>query len=322
MPDKEKITYEIDPHNRLIAKKTGKAWAGVGFREVLDGKFQVGDNNTLIYHVKKSGNSRIPQQIKFSGNYFLDKNHNLILTLDKWNNQVEANRLIITGQLLDVEEDELSFSVITKDSTGNTKVYILKLTGSWKADEYNRLTFEVTRENGAVDNLTLQGWWQINDNNQIIYTCANTLIFKGYWDITEKHRISYVLNKQINSVFDFQIGMLKLAEKGIEYKINIGAVPVSKKFFLTGEWKINERLGLLLEMPYKDKKVRNITFGAGFRLSKRDMLDIKLKTSQGQNLDIGLRLSRNILKDQGQAFMQALKEGKEVSLLAGIGFRW
>ena len=53
MPDKEKITYEIDPHNRLIAKETNKASAVAGFREVLDGKFSIGESNSLAYHVKK-----------------------------------------------------------------------------------------------------------------------------------------------------------------------------------------------------------------------------------------------------------------------------
>lgn len=53
MPDKENITYEIDPHNRLIARKTNKASGVTGYREVLDGKFSIGEGNSLACHVKK-----------------------------------------------------------------------------------------------------------------------------------------------------------------------------------------------------------------------------------------------------------------------------
>jgi len=324
MPDKEKISYEVDPHNRLIAKRTGKAAGVTRFRAILDGRFSIDKDNSLTYHVKKSPNFDTPQQVKLSGNYSLDKSRNLVFTLNKWSNQVMGNRLIIKGALLDAKDDELSFSVGTRDVAGARKVYILKLNGSWKADKYNRLSFGVAREKGAQDNLTLEGSWQVNDNNQIIYTYGEKsfLTFKGYWDISEKHRITYVLNKEIHSGFDFQIGLLKAAKRGLEYQVNIGAGPKAKTVVLSGEWKINERLGLLFEVPYEGKDVKSIAFGASFKLSEKDTLELKLKNNKGSGLDADLKLSRNILKGQGEAFVKALKEGREVSLLAGVGFRW
>ncbi|MEK7850031.1 MAG: hypothetical protein AAB213_04385 [Candidatus Omnitrophota bacterium] len=90
----EKIRYEVDPHNRLT--RLGPA----RFRTVLDGEFKLDDNNSLAYHVKKSDSIDVPQQIKFSGNWSLDTGHNLILTLDKWNNQVEGNKLVLKSELL------------------------------------------------------------------------------------------------------------------------------------------------------------------------------------------------------------------------------
>jgi hypothetical protein len=333
MPDTEKISYEVDPHNRLIVKKRDKVSGVSRFREILDGRFNIGSDNSLAYHIKKSANIDIPQQIKFCGNYSLEDDHSIVFTLNKWNNQVEGNRLIIKGQLLDAKDDELSFSVATRDASGSAKAYILKFGGAWRADEYNRLSFDITRGTGAFDNLTLQGAWQINDNNEIIYTRAicrlktkedvkNTLTFKGYWNIDEKFRISYVLNKQINSVFDFEIGFLKASQEGLEYKINIGVVPLTKIFRLFGEWKIDKRLGLLFEMPYEGKGVKCISFGATCNLSKKDTLYFKLKNNKHQDLDMDLKLSRKILEGQGEAFAQALKDGKEVSLLAGAGIRW
>ncbi|MCG2814121.1 MAG: hypothetical protein L6245_05515, partial [Thermodesulfovibrionales bacterium] len=279
MRDKEKISYEIDPHNRLIAKKRGRASGVTGYRQVLDGKFKIDKGNSLTYHIKKSSHSDILQQVKLSGRYSLNKDRNLVLTLNKWNNQVEGNRLIIKGQLLDAKDDELSFTVGTRDSAGNGAIYILKLSGAWQADKHNRLNFNVTREKGAVSNLTLEGAWKVNNNNEIVYTYTksrlktkenilNTLTFKGHWDITEKNRISYVLNKEINSMFDFEVGFIRPTKSGMEYQINIGVTPVTKKLTLSGKWKLNERLGILFEIPYKGGEVQGIAFGATCKLSE------------------------------------------------------
>lgn len=333
MKDRGKITYEIDPHNRLIVKKRGTASGVTGYRQILDGRFKIGKDNSLTYHIKKSSQTDIPQQVKLSGNYSLDKDRNLVLTLNKWNNQVQGNKLIIKGQLLDAKDDELSFSVGTRDSRGNGVIYILKLSGAWQADKYNRLSFNIKREKGAVDNLSLEGAWKINDNNEIVYThtksrlktkenILNVLTFKGHWDITEKNRISYVLNKEINSMFDFEVGFIRATKSGMEYKISIGVTPATKMLVLSGEWKLNERLGLLLEIPYEGGEIQGIAFGATCRLSEKDTLEFKLKNRHGEDLNTNVRLSRKILKDQGEAFMEAAREGKEVSLLAGIGFRW
>ncbi|MFH1853715.1 MAG: hypothetical protein ABH815_00185 [Candidatus Omnitrophota bacterium] len=38
MKVREKVSYEIDPHNRLIAKRTGRPSGITGYRQVLDGR--------------------------------------------------------------------------------------------------------------------------------------------------------------------------------------------------------------------------------------------------------------------------------------------
>ena len=300
MKKTEKIRYEIDPHNRLIYKKTGEESEVPRFRTVLDGNFEIDENNYVTYHVKKSSNSDIPQQIKFSGNYSLDADHNLILTLNKWNNQVEGNKLIIKTQLLDAKDNELAFSAGTRDSLNKDSIYILKLNGVWKAGKGNRLSFDITktclpagREKGPKDKLTLQGSWKVNNNNEIVYTSLNILTFKGHWDITKNQRITYALNKNINSGFDF-----------------------------LGKWRLDKKFGLFFEVPLKDSKPQYVSFGADCSLGEGNTVEFKLKNNLNKDMDIGLKLSRNILKDQGEAFIGALKEGKELSLTAGIGFRW
>lgn len=299
MKKSEKITYEIDPHNRLVLK----ALSIPKYRMVLDGRFSIDNKNTLTYHVKHPQGSGAPQQLKLSGDYSLDKNHNLVFTLDKWNKQNEGDKLSIKGELLDAAYNGLAFSVATKDINGKTSIYALKLTGKWRANKHNQLIFEATKEKDTADAITLTGGWKVNRKNEIVYSYSRyqlktnqkttkTLSVRGFWDIRSLYRLSYVLNKELNSRFDFKIGLGKLTKNGLEYQIGVGAIPKTKRFTIFGEWKISKRLGLMFEVPYENRAPRQISIGAAYKLK------------------------------HGEAFLKALKSGKEIILTAGIGLLW
>ena len=303
------------------------------FRTILDGTFEIDENNHVTYHVKKSQVSDIPQQVKLRGQWSLDNEHNLVLTLNKWGNQIAGNKLTIESEVIDAKGNMLSFALTSKDSEGNDHIYIVRLGGRWQADEYNRLSFNIEREKGITDRLTLQGAWEVNGQNEIIYTyekssranvekITKTITLKGYWDITEKHRIIYVLNKEIESEFDFKVSIGKPAERGLEYEIGVGAGLSKKTITLFGEWKVSKNLGLLFEMPYAEGKINTVIFGAWGKLDKNLNLEIRLENRVGEDLGIDVKLSRRILEGQGEAFIRALKSQKEVAIIAGIGFRW
>jgi hypothetical protein len=333
MKKTEKIRYEVDPHNRLVSEKTGKESEVPGFRTVLDGEFEIDENNQVTYHVKKSQGSETPQQVKLRGKWALDNEHNLVLTLDKWGNQIAGNKLTVESELIDAKGDEIAFSVTSKDSENNTHIYIVKLGGIWQADEHNRLMFNVQKESDATDKITLRGAWEVNKQNELMYTyeksasgkkekVTKAITFRGYWDIAGKHRIIYVLNKEIGSEFDFKVSVGKPAARGLEYEIGVGATPSKKTITLFGGWKVNKNLGLLFEMPYAEGKIQSIVLGGWGKFNKDYRLDLRLQTKAGEDLGIDVKLSRRILKGQGEAFIRALRSQKEVSIVAGIGFRW
>lgn len=333
MRKSQNLKYEVDPTNRLVLAKTGEESRVPKFRQVLDGTFKIDKNNTLIYHVKSASPRSIPRQIKLSGNWSLNPQHNLVLTLNNEREQYAGDALTLSSELIDAKSDKLEFSLTAKDADGKTHFYILRLAGRWQADKYNRLSFLVTKSRNPSDEITLSGAWEVNKKNQLVYTYIGTVLktkkklyraitFKGFWDISEKFRVSYVLNKELNSGFDFQVSLGKPAKRGLEYEIGIGAMPAKKKFSLLGSWKVNEKLGLLFEMPYAEGKVRSLLFGATCKLNKDYTLDMKLKNDLHQDLGINVKLGKIILKDQGEAFLQTLKEGKEIALVAGMGFRW
>ncbi len=285
----EKIRYEVDPHNRLA--KTGPD----KFRTVVDGEFKVTHDNSLIYHVKKSDNIDVPQQIKFSGNWSLGDKHELVLSLDKWSNQCEGDKLVLQGAVMDASGSELVYSVATRDSSGAEHITLMKFSGAWQADEANRLCFNVEREKGAVDTLAFGSSWTIDRNNEISYSCPeNTLTLRGHWDITSKDRLSYVLNETLNSRFDFRVTFDKVLDKGLTFSVGVGAVPGKKTFTLFGRWKVQKGLGLTFEAGCADGQVRSINFGAAYPLPK----------------------------GQGEAFLKLLASKKEIAIVGGVGFRW
>ena len=331
MAKKETISYEIDPFNRLVYRKSSKTSSVTGFRTVIDGEFKTGENNQLSYCLKKPS-STTPQELKLSGNWSLDRNHNLIFTLDKENNQQAKDKLKFEGKIIDAKDNKLVLELATKDCRGNPHFYLLKLTGSWRIDKHNRLNFIVTKETGQVDQLKFCGSWDINKQNQLIYTYTQTqlktkeklihsLAFKGYWNITKKNRLTYILNKETGLCFNFRVGVAKPLKRGLEYEVAIGAT-AKKKFTLYGSWKINQALGLLFEMPYEEGKIRNILFGANCSIDKQTNLNLKVKNTAGGNMGFDLKLSKMFLHNIGECYIKALKDGKEISLLAGAGFRW
>ena len=97
----EKVRYEIDPHNRLVIKKTGKKTKLARFRRVLDGRFKTDRINSLTYHIKAPipQDLNAPHQVKLRGRWSLTKNHDLRLTLDKWRRQTFGDQLTLQGDI-------------------------------------------------------------------------------------------------------------------------------------------------------------------------------------------------------------------------------
>ncbi|MDD5644799.1 MAG: hypothetical protein PHO00_05065 [bacterium] len=333
MRKKEKIKYEIDPNNRLIYTRTGKKSNVPKYREIIDGEIKTDKNNSLVYHIKKSRDSNIPRQVRFSGRWSLDKNHDLVFTLDEKHAQDAGDEITLTGEIKSAEANKLAFSVSGKNMSGQPREYILNLEGNWQADKYNRLTFNVKRNKGSADALTLKSGWSVNKKNQLVYTyekarlktkqrVIKTLTFKGHWDITQKHRLLYVLNKRIGSQFDFEAGLGKPLARGLEYKIGAGIVPSKERITLLGEWKINTKLGVLFEMPYEKGELKRTVFGASCKLGKNGALDFKLRNEKGKDPGIDIKLSERIFGNRGEVFLRGVKSGQEKEISIGAGWEW
>jgi len=332
-----KITYEIDPYNRLIINKAGKKSELARFRQVLDGRFKVDKNNTLTYHIKASTpqGTELPHQVKLEGKWVLDKDHNLCISLNKLGRETLGDKLTLKGEIIDTSKNSLAFSLTTRTKENMQSIYILQLKGAWQADKNNRLTFRIQKEEGSCDFLTFKGTWEIIKKHKIIYKYEkaqlirkrkkiHTLIFQGYWNIKEKARISYVLDARTDSVFDFKTSLGIFKDKYIKYEIGIGVGKAQFKRTLTlfGKWKIKKNVGLVFEVEYENGNVQAITFGAEAKLTAKDSISFKLKNEKDKNISAQLQLSRKILKGDGLSFLRFLKSKDKIAVYVGAGLSW
>ena len=334
----QKIRYELDPYNRLVINMSGEKSILTKFRKVLDGRFKIDEDNNLSYHIKSPLSEEIPNQLKLKGEWSLTDGHDLRLTLDKEARDTFGDQLTLQGEILDVNEDSLLFAITTKTDEGEQSTYVLNLAGSWKADQNNRLSFYIRKEDGRYNILTFNAAWDINKDHQIIYQYekvklikkkreVHSLIFKGHWDIKDAFRISYSIGGGTDSAFEFSTGAGIFKEDYIKYEIGIGLAnrkePIRRTITLSGKWNLKKDVGLIFGIEYEGKKIGRIVFGADARLTDNDTVLFKLKDDT-ENKEIGaeLELSHEILKGDGEVFLRILASQREAAILAGAAWRW
>ncbi|MBF0494351.1 MAG: hypothetical protein HQL28_04390 [Candidatus Omnitrophica bacterium] len=336
----QKTRYELDPYNRLVINASGDESDLPEFRQVLDGRFRTDENNELSYHVKAPlpEDANIPNQVRLKGIWSLSDDHDLTITLDKSARETFGDKITLQGEILDADKNTLLFAVTTVTKENKGSIYVLQLSGSWKTDENNRLTFHVIKKDGASDILTMSGAWDIGDNNQLVYqykksdlitkeTQTHTLIFKGNWDINDKACLSYVLSGDTDSVFAFKTGVGIFKEDYIRYEAEIGLVsradPVERVITLSGRWYLKKDVGLVFAVQYGNERTGAIVFGADAKLTDNDTVSFALKNyAENRDMGVELELSHDILEGDGQLFLRVLASKREQAIYAGAAWRW
>jgi len=330
----EKVKYEFDPHNRLIIDSSLR-----GIRKVLDGQFKISAYNLLSYHIKVPfpEDIKAPHQVKLRGTWSLTEDHQLRLTLDQWTRPTFGDQITLQGEILDVKKNSLLFAVTTRTKDDLPSTYIIELAGAWQADQQNRLTFRVNKENNGSDSLTFEGSWQIDENYQIIYNYSkeqlarkvkeiHALTFQGYWDIQDKARLSFVLDADSDSRFDFNTTLSIFKDNYIKYELGIGLTsdqqPIKQTITFFGKWRVKKNIGLVFEIEQEGRHIQSIVFGAQVKLTDIGTISFSLRNSLNQDIGAELELSHDIFNEDGQAFLRLLKEKQELAILAGIGWRW
>ena len=332
--------YEIDPHNRLVVRETGRKSRLSRYRHVLDGRFRIGADNTLEYHIKApscgaADAHNFPHQLRFKGDWSLTDGDNLKLTLNKWGRQTFGDELILKGEAIKAGAGSLCFAVTQKTKETARSTYILTFEGKWQADSDNRITFRIKREKKKYDVLTFDGIWKLNRRHKIVYEYVSrrggrlrrgSLLFDGFWDITGKGVLTYYMDWKGKSRFDFRIGR-GIAEKDrIKFEIGIGMSrrdrPARKDIIIYGRWAVRKGIGLAFEVRRGGPQVPAMKFEAEARLVKGSTIKFSLRRNEGESLGMEFTISKSMLGGHGGSFIRFLRRKKERAVYIGTGFTW
>jgi len=331
-----KYRYSVNNDNQLLIKLPK-------MKEPLlaRGKFDIDKDNRLTYWLNEPVSWRreygLLPRIVFKGSWQLNKNYDLELVLDKTDRQFQDDILVIKGNIISTDRDILAFETKTYDRDSLLHIQILKLSVTWLTDETNRLSFIVKKY--SPDILTLEGNWQINENQQIIYTYEktdlktktkifNTLIFRGFWQISSANKLTYIFKHSSDSKFDFRVQIETptiYPQKGvIKYRLGVGiredSATKEKLISLYGAWKFNRKLGLVFQMDYGKVEVKEIEFSADISVNQRNEIVFSLKDRSGEPLGLDVTFTHRFLnKLDAEAFLRVkgiLK--RESAIEAGI----
>jgi hypothetical protein len=330
-----KNKYAVDNLNRLLIKQKEKTLLALG-------EFSIDQKNRLLYWLNEPDSWRreygLPKKVIFKGSWNLTRNHDLVLVLDRTEEQLQGDVLNIKGNIISTDRDALAFEIKTYDQNGLLHIRILRLSVIWLTDETNRLSLLVKKS--PPDIITLEGKWEINKAQQVTYTyektdlktkdkTLKTLAFEGFWQISSANKLTYILKHSSESKFDFRVQIETptiYPQKGvIKYRIGIGLKGLSpqgtvpKIISLYGDWKFSRNLGLSYQMDYGRGDIHEIQFAAEVNFDKRNSIIFALKNQKGEPLGISVTFEHRFLQRlDGRAYLR-LKKLKEASgIEAGI----
>jgi hypothetical protein len=331
---KIKKRYGVGEKNRLIIRRKDKSLT-------VDGRFDIGKNNGLIYWLNEPFSWRrqyeLPNKIIFKGHWKLNANYDLELSLNETKDQFEGDCLVLKGDIIFVDGDRLVFEISSFDKQGLQHIRIISLSGFWQSDESNRISFAVNRET-TPDIFTLEGTWEINRNQQIVYTYQKTvlkrktkitrnLIFQGFWEINNANRLAYIFQNSLKSRFDFRAQLespnLYPREGAIKYRFGVGVREdigdEGKTISLYGTWKFSRKGGLFFQMDYGKGRIQRIEFQTQICLIKKDEVVLSLINKRGEPLDIYITFTHKFLKKYAaEVFLRLKKLKKESAIEAGV----
>ncbi len=240
-------------------------------------------------------------------------------------------KISIRKRFIVAESNSLVLETIQTDSlTHRQSLRILKLKGTWRANDYNELCFEVTGHKGPPETYIFKGSWKLNKYQQIEYTSEDgrdSLTFKGYWNISSANCLVYFLEGSSTSRFEFKVQLESptfYPKKGeIRYRIGVGLrqsrlTAPGQLIILFGEWKFGRNLGLTFQMDYGQGNIKSIEFGATVTFGPNKVI-FALKNELGKSVGITLIMTHKFLEHlDAEVFLRLKSRQKEQAIEAGV----
>jgi hypothetical protein len=153
------------------------------------------------------------------------------------------------------------------------------------------------------------------------------LVFEGFWQIDSANKLTYILKGSSGAKFNFRVYIespnLYPKQGVIKYRLGIGLsqeAPAQEKVIsLYGVWKFSRQLGLIFQMDYGCRQIKEIQFGATVSFNPQDEVVFALKSRSGEPLGMSITFGHKFLKQlDAEAFLRLKKSYGESRFDLGV----
>ena len=309
---------------------------------LAEGAVSVDRRNRLLYRAssRHPSDGHPAQTMVLEGAWQLTRDRELAFAVHAADDPPAAPRtLYLKGAIVEAKADALVFALRQREDEELRTAQRITLSGRWRADDKNRLTFLVERGDGTEDRLTLEGGWEMSEHHEVRYRFRqrlpgttrrqeHILTFEGAWDVTSTDRLVYRLSGSDRSAFEFRAALQSpslLAKDGrLVYQVGIGlsgGKTQQRRVTLFGTWKLNRDASIAFEVPYGDGRVQAIRFEGTLAPTARDRLTISLQTHRREPLGLTVTFTRDLVPD-ARLFLRLRKDAEERSVIGGVQVRF
>ena len=337
---RSRLRYAFDDDNQLIVRERRPLAERAQPVRIVEGTVTADGGNRLVYRTDTPtgppDGSR-PHRLTLDGTWALTREHDLALTLHETGSR-SRQTLYLKGALVRAKAHALVFA-LRRHGGGDGPVQALTLSGRWRADARNRLTFLAEKADGSEDRLTLSGGWEVGPHHELQYRYRRradggpgreerTLVFAGAWELSAADRLVYRLEGSADSAFEFRASLqrpsLNAREGRVVYQVGIGlsrGKTQQQRVTLFGAWKLNRDLAVSFEVPYAGGRVRTLRFEGTASLTARDRVAVALWGPGGEPLGLTVTFTRDLVPD-ASLFVRLRRDERERSVVGGVQVRF
>ncbi len=336
---RSRLRYAFDDDNRLVIRERRPLAERAQPVRIIEGTVTADGGNRLVYRAQTPADARSrsgPSAISLDGTWALTPAHDLALTLHETDARGRQT-LYLKGALVRAQAHALVFA-LRRRGDPHEPAQQVTLSGRWKADERNRLTFLVQKADGSEERLTLGGGWEVGPHHELQYRYRrpaerrgreeHVLVFAGAWELAAADRLIYRLEGSTDSAFEFQASLqrpsLNAREGRLVYQVGIDLSrgrTREQRVALFGTWKLHRDLSVSFEVPYAGGRIRSLRFEGTVAFTSRDRVAVALWKPRGEPLGMTVTFTRDLVPD-ASLFVRARRDERERSLVGGIQVRF
>lgn len=321
------LTYALDAQRRLVITDGGARRPGLSPVQVLAGRVTTDAGNRIVYELERPVDG-VPSRVVFEGAWRLTPQQTVEFTGRRTDGPRGAFTLF--GSVSRAEANALAVSVAGRGASGAT----LTISGRWRVDAQNRLTFLVDR-GGRTDRLTLRGGWHVGPDHELAYQyrqalegrrriSLRTVRFAGAWSLGRVGRLRYSLEGSDDAALELRGSLaparMEASERAVGFRLG-GAVSRSPgqppRLSLTGQWRVQPDRSIAFEIPSAGGRRGTLRFAAAAATRAGQRLEVDLAVPRGERVGVAVRFTKRAFRN-GRLFLQASRAGRDTAALGGV----